>query len=131
MFEKIDTVLTAVDAVSGIEYVSDIIADEITAYSAFVIDGDVELELEKISVNGQIYNATMRTEFYLHVKYDSYSKAQFKTLFENVIKAIAALTDFQYIKATDLKTLMPFQIGQEKTRTMFGTIEFLTKETWV
>ena len=131
MFELIDNILTAVDAVSGIEYVSDIIADEITDYSAFIIDGDVELELEKISINGQIYSAIMRTEFYLHVKYDSYSKAQFKTLFENVIKAIAALTNFQYIKVTNLKTLMPFQIGREKTRTMFGTIEFMTKETWI
>ena len=44
MFEKIDTILTAVDAVEGIEYVSDIIADEITAYSAFVIDGDVDID---------------------------------------------------------------------------------------
>jgi len=131
LFDLIDNIKTAVDAVSGIEYVSDNLYDEITAYDAFIIDENVELELEKISINGQIYNATMRTEFYLHAKYATYTKAQFKTLFENVIKAIAALTDFQYIKVTNLKLLTPFQIGAEKTRTIFGTIEMMTKETWV
>ena len=131
MFELIDNITTAVDAVSGIEFVSDNLYNDITAYSAFVIDENVEMDLGKISVNGQIYSATMRTEFYLHVKYDDYTKAQFKTLFVNVIKAIAALTVFQYISVTDLHLLTPLQIGAEKTRTIFGTIEMLTKEAWV
>jgi len=131
LFELIDNITTAVDAVSGIEFVSDNLYNEITDYSAFIIDENVEMELGKISVNGQIYSATMRTEFYLHVKYDDYTKAEFKTLFVNVIKAIAALTVFQYISITDLHLLTPLQIGAEKTRTVFGTIEMLTKEAWV
>lgn len=131
MFNLIDNITTAVDAVEGIEFVSDNLYEEPTAYSAFTIDENVEMELEKIAINGQIYNAIMRTQFYLNVKYADYTKAQFKTLFENVIKAIAALTVFQYIKVTDLHLLTPMQIGQEKTRTIFGTIEMYTKETWV
>ena len=131
MFELIDDIKTAVDAVEDIEFVSDNLYDEITAFSAFIIDENVEMDLGKISINGQIYSAIMRTEFYLHVKYDDYTKAQFKTLFVNVIKAIADLTVFQYINVTDLHLLTPLQIGAEKTRTLFGTIEMMTKEAWV
>ena len=134
LFKLIDNITTAVDAVEGIEFVSDNLYNEITAYSAFIVDENVEIETVKIAINGQIYSSIMRTEFYLHVKYDGYTKAQFETLFVNVIKAIAALkssTVFQDIKITDVKLLTPMQIGQEKTRTIFGTIEMMTKEAWV
>ena len=134
MFKLIDNITAAADAVEGINFISDNLYDEITAYSAFIIDENVEIETIKITVNGQIYSAVMRTEFYLHVKYADYTKAQFETLFVNVIKAIAALKSssvFQDIKITDVKLLTPMQIGQEKTRTIFGTIEMMTKEAWV
>lgn len=134
MFKLIDNITTAVDAVGGIEYVSDNLYNEITAWGAFIIDENVEIETVKITVNGQIYSAVMRTEFYLHVKYADYTKTQFETLFVNVIKAITALKSssvFQDIKITDVKLLTPMQIGQEKTRTIFGTIEMMTKEAWV
>ena len=134
MFELLDTVRTAVDAVSGIEYTSDNLYDEITAYSAFIIDENIEVELEKIAINGQIYNAIMRADFYLHVIYANYTKTQLQTLFENVIKAIAATASssgFKYIKVINIKQMTPFQIGSTKTRTIFGTIEFYTQENWV
>ena len=38
MFDLIDNITTAVDAVSGIEYVSDNLYDEITDFDAFIID---------------------------------------------------------------------------------------------
>lgn len=131
MFNKIDDVLTAVDAVSGIEYVADNVYTEITSFGAFIIDENVDVELEKLSVNGQIYNVRMVTDWYLHVVYADYTKAQFKTLLENVIKALAATSGFNYIKIVDMKLLTPYQIGSTKTRTAFGTVEFFSKESWV
>jgi len=131
LFNKIDDVLTAVDAVSGIEYVADNVYTEITSFGAFIIDENVDVELEKLSVNGQIYNVRMVTDWYLHVVYADYTKAQFKTLLENVIKALAATSGFNYIKIVDMKLLTPYQIGSTKTRTAFGTVEFFSKESWV
>ena len=136
LFELIDNITTAVDAVTNIEYVSDNLYAEIPAdsFPAFIIDENVEMDMSKISVNGQIYIASMRTEFYLHVPYDSYSKAQFKTLYIAVLTAIGALqsnTVFQYINITDVHLLTPNQVGSEKTRTLFGTIEMMTKETFL
>lgn len=131
MFEKIDDILTAVDAVSGINYVADNLYEEPTAFGVFIIDENVAVELEKISVNGQIYNARMICDWYLHVNYDDYTKAQFKTLLENVIKAVAATSGFNYIRFIDMKLLTPYQVGSTKTRTAFGTVELFTKESWV
>lgn len=134
MFELIDNITTAVDAVANIEQVADNLYTEIASFPAFVIDENVEMDMGKLSVNGQIYTAVMKTEFYLHVPYDSYTKAQFKTLYVAVLTAIGALqsnTVFQYINITDVHLLTPLQIGSEKTRTLFGTIEMMTKETFV
>lgn len=131
MFDKVDDILTAVDAVTGINYVADNLYEEPTDFGAFIIDENVDVELEKISVNGQIYNVKMICDWYLHVVYADYTKAQFKTLLENVIKAAAATSGFNYIRFIDMKLLTPYQVGSTKTRTAFGTVELFTKESWV
>jgi hypothetical protein len=130
LFDKLETIRLAVADVDGIEYTSNNIHDEITDYPAYQVEDNVEVDLLKIAVNGQIYNATMRFNFWVHTNFDDYTDEETLTLFEEVFKAIAATTGVNYITVTKGRRTF-WQMGSYKTRSITATVEILTKESWV
>ena len=129
MFDKIEDIKTNVEAVEAIEYAANDIHTEITDYPAYVVEDNVDVDLKKISVNGQIYMATMRFNFWVHCPFD-WTPAAVMALFEDVVKAIAGTTGVDYIRLTKGRRTF-WQMGSYKTRSIMATVEILTKESWV
>lgn len=130
MFDKIDAIIAKVTTdITTLKYISDNDYDEITAYPAFVLANVHDFELEKISINGQIYNSRLKIHFFLFADIDMTS-ANFKTLAESVIKSIAGTTGFEYIRFLNLR-LTDWQIGANKVRGLDSYVELLSREAWV
>jgi hypothetical protein len=129
LFSKLDTIKTAVETVEAIKYAANETHSEIPDYPAYQVEDNVDVELEKIAVNGQIYNATMRFPFWLHVPIE-WTETELMSLFDSVIQAIAGVSGVNYVKVTKGRRTF-WQMGSYKTRSISATVEILTKEAWV
>ena len=129
MLNKIDEILTQIRTVPAFKYVSDNQHEEINDYPAAVLEDEINIDLEKLAVNGQIYNGKMSFTLWLHFPVE-WSRDQIATEFDLIVKALTTVSGVNYIKILRLRRTF-WQIGSIKTRSVSATIEFLTREAWV
>lgn len=130
MFDKIDAIIAKVTTdITSLKYISDRYYNEITAYPAFVLDNLFNFDLEKISINGQIYNSKLTIHPFLFTDIDETS-ANFKTLAESVIKSIAGTTGFELIRFSKI-SIFDCQPFAYKLKCMEFYVELLSREAWV
>ncbi len=131
MFDKIDDIHTNVLALEDIEATKDNREEEPTTFPVFMTDSGIDVELEKIAAgpSAQIYNAKMKLEFWLLADYGM-TRADFKTLYEDVIKAVAATSGFSDVRFSNVVGTK-WEVNGRECRCFQGVIELLTRENWV
>ena len=128
MISDIQSIVDSVmSAVTDLEYTSITPMDEITAYPALILE-DRRRTFKRLAANAQVYHVKYELKFNLFAR-QSMTAADFDSLFDSVIQALADISGYDYMTVID-DFYGIAQISEEYLHGYEFSVEFQKKDNW-